>query len=552
MTRMIKTLPMVGWLLLALTVLATLILAAYVGGADAPVADEWRYVDPTIYLQDLFMKNNGHPLVIGRLGLALDYWLFDARGWALRAASFAFAASIVGAALMLARLAGHRSWQSQIAIGAFASIMLFNPQGAQNFTLGFQFIFVLVFAATAGAIAALAGYTANTKPHRLFLAYALSVVAALSLGNGIITPFILALMGWRLGLSSRAVLGFLALGGLSALALAAAPEIGSASERLPIAAPLDNIVYTLRVLGGAPALTISALTNADSLILALLFGIAGCAAAAWLGFRLWRTREKNPGRLGGAALMLFAIGSAAAIALVRAGAGGDGHGALTSRYVVVSALLLVGLALTAWPVAPKPAWRVHAFTALALAALTTVPFSAIAVIKSGEQIQRDYVRAESALVLGLVRPQALAAFATPELIAAQADVLRANGKWLFQDRWSRSIGQRIDTRSVRARCRGAMRMLQPSADAPQLAGIRGAVDASARGRIIVVADASGTMVGYGLKLRRAADLLPLLGENRADWFAMARILGPESAYTAYLASPDVLLCRIGRPARLSR
>jgi hypothetical protein len=551
MKRVIAALPNAMWIALALATLLAMIAAAYVGAADAPVADEWRYVDPAIYLQNLFEKNNGHPLVIGRIGLALDYWLFDARGWALRALSFAFTAATIGAALVIAWLAGCRTLASQIAIGALACALLFNPQGVQNFAIGFQFTFLLAFAATAGAIATLAAYATDAKPLRLALAYALSAIAVLSLGNGIVTPFLLALMAWRLGLNPRVTLGFAALGAISAIGVALAPEIGAANERLPMAPLFDSAIYALRVLGSGPGLTLAALTGADALIMALLFGLAGVAGALWFAWHAARAPEPNAGRLGAVMLMLFAIASAAAIAVVRAA--GDAQAALASRYVVVSSIFLVGLALAAWPTTFTRTWRTYALTALALAVLATIPAAAPSVVQHGEENQREFVRAESALVVGLMRPGALAALAPLDLISANTEVLRANGKWLFQDRWSRSLGERLDVEHVTATCGGTLRVLAQRTGTPHLVRVRGAITSVSPGRIIVIADASGTMVGYGLRLRRAADLLPFLDKPgaQAEWLGMARTQDG-GAYTAYVASPTALLCRIGAARSDSR
>jgi hypothetical protein len=539
-----------AWIIIALATLATMIGAAYVGAADAPVADEWRYVDPAIYLQDLFLKNNGHPLVIGRLGLALDYWLFDARGWSLRAASFAFAGTMVFAALVLTRIAGHRSLPGQIAIGSCAAIVLFNPQGAQNFYFGFQFTFVLAFAAAIGAISALAAYADRARPWRLALAFALSIVAVFSLGNGIMAPFLLALMAWRLGLNRRVWVGFAAAGVLSAIALAVAPSVG-APERI-VLAPLDMAVFALRVLGGTPALTLGALTSADAMAWSLVFGIVELIGALALGFRLALNAQPNPGRLGGVALMLFAIGSAAAIALVRGGL--NDELALSSRYALVSSTMLIGLVLTYWPLAPQPTLQARALTALAVIVLAATPFAGAAEIKTREAAQREIVRAESALVLGLIRAEAVGFYAPPDMMEAQTNVLRASGKWLFQDQWSRSIGRRIDVSAVQATCAGATRPPRAVADAPEFARMRGDVDARAGGRIVVIVDSAGLAVGYGLKPRRLGDLLPILDppSHRADWLGVAR--SPASAgtnYSAYLATRTALLCRIGAPARAS-
>jgi hypothetical protein len=177
------------WALLAAITFAATYAVSYVGAINAPFADEWLYTNPQTYAQPLstlFNKHGSHPFVIGRIGLALDYWLFDAQGWALRATSFVLAALAVCAVAALIRQMRVQSPWLEIVYAAFAVTAFFSPLGEQNFSWGFQFTFVLAFTAAFGAIAALAAYADQRKTSLLILATMLSATSTLSLANGLL------------------------------------------------------------------------------------------------------------------------------------------------------------------------------------------------------------------------------------------------------------------------------------------------------------------------------------------------------------------------------
>src|SRR5262249_32793947 len=152
----------------------------------------------------------------------------------------------------IAWICGYRSFFSLAILGSFATIVLFAAAGAQNFNFGMQFIFVLAWTSTTGAVAALASYANGPARWKLGLAATCCILAVLSLGNGFLAGYILTAMAWRLRLDRRVIFFLAALALLCTAAWLAMP---GAMLLFPIHisdAPLI-LAYWLRVIGGVPA-----------------------------------------------------------------------------------------------------------------------------------------------------------------------------------------------------------------------------------------------------------------------------------------------------------
>jgi hypothetical protein len=163
MTRALAAL----WAAIAFALLAETIVVQYIGGGiGAPFLDEWRYLDPTQYLADLFERHNRHPFAIGRLFLAADYYLANASGDLTRALVLLSALINVCAIGALAWAAGLRNVATLFAVVGLAAVAVFNPFGRISFLWGFQATFLLVFA-LAPVCFLLVDLYAQTRPNSI-------------------------------------------------------------------------------------------------------------------------------------------------------------------------------------------------------------------------------------------------------------------------------------------------------------------------------------------------------------------------------------------------
>jgi hypothetical protein len=546
------------WIAVAAATLLSSALVSYVGAISAPYRDEWYFTNPDVYLRSLFSKYNGHPFAIGRISLALDYWLFDARGWALRAATFLVAAGEVWAIAVLARVSGMRSLGGQIITCAFALIAVYNAQSYENFTVGFQFTFVLAFASTAGAISGLAAYAIRPRLWVLVLSSMLGLIASQSLGNGLITPLLLLLMAVRLELPRSIVAAFAALtcgSWASYLLMPGLPTAPINFEHAP-----HMIAFALRVLGSAPANTLGSLYAGDhefdTMSWALIFGVAGVLGAVGFGVAALIAKRPNPGRVGAAAIATFALAAAGMMGLLRSDFASQF--ALTSRYTVVSALLIVAIGVLVSSYFPQSNRKLgHAILFAGALVAALAPIAAVPLTDVVTNDQRARVAAQAALVVDVAiqtGSQALTGGYVPlNRTRRSAARLRAHQKWLFQDQWSRAIDERIDLSETNGRvCNGALVIQGQEQGFVTVGGLVDAV-ATRRGRIIIVVDSDGIMKGYGLVPRRRSDFIGHQ-ETALDWVGFTRVRPQQRAaqLTAYLASTDRLLCQIGGPVGLRR
>lgn len=533
------------------TIISAALIAHVASLSDAPLGDEWLYTNPDQYLRHLFDKHNEHPFVIGRISLALDYWLADARGWLVRGASFIVAGGVAWAFVALGRAAGLRSTPALLMLGAFAAAAIYTPQGFTNFALGFQFTFVLLFAASAGAIAALAHYAATQSKGALWIAYVLGFIATQSLGNGILIPPLLLAMAWRLGLRHRDLIGFAILTVLSTLLFFLMPRTADVetAPQIDLARWLDMLMYGLRVLGGATARTLNMLApTLDAMLWSAVLGAAGAAIALILSARALLAREPNAGQAGAAALVLFAIGTALLVGISRAMMAADS--ALTSRYAPVGALLISAIALLA--VAQfRGARSLWGNTTIAVAAFIAAltPLATPVLAKAVTTEQQGQIAVQSAMVVGAPPHAVIFLHLSAEELARRSADLRAHEKWSFADQWSRAMGTAISTEGATA-CESAPTRFRRSRLGDGLMEASGEVNAASAsgGRIVLFVDEHNVMQGYGRVVRTMGDILPaaMRAGETLTWLGQVRADSRRTAasYTIYLASPDRIVCRL--------
>jgi hypothetical protein len=538
-----------AWVIVAVIVFAIAADICYVGGISAPFLDLWRYTNPDTYLQHLFERHNGHPLLINRLALALDYTLFDGAGDAVRFATLALKAGEACAFVALARMAGVTSRRDLIIAAAAAAVIAFCAAPHINLRQQFQFSFVAAFAATAGAVAALVAYAEDKRLWRFVLAVALCAIAAQSLLNGLLTPLLALALAARFKLPLTHLAALAAVFALSLLSIVLNPS------RMSDLAPLDVtlIANLLKIVGSAPAILLDFacrqfdVSIAFSSQIAMLFGALMALASAPTLWRVLRNRA-SLAETGAAALILFGAASAGMMALGRST--GVENAAVVSRYTEASIIVLGGLlAIGAGALIQlKPALQ-RACLLLALPIAFIMAIGGVGVLMADQSVQRTRLTAQTAQIVQIDERRAIAALGGPGVARryfgpASAD-LKAHGKMHFADRWARAMGETIAFEADAERpCRGRVALRASPFDG--FVRLQGRVDARevSAGRSIVVLDRARRMIGYGRTPRRWDDLLiPLIQRPPLDIVGYARREDDAFGYAAYLANQSGLLCR---------
>jgi len=545
------------WLLVAAATLLEALSIAHVGSVNAPVLEEWLNADPAYYLPRLFEKYNSHPMVVERLALALDYRLFDAQGWALRYGALAALFLSALAIGWLGRLSGSRTPAAIVATTAVATVVLLNPEGADNYTWGFQFCFVTAFAFTVGAIVCLAQYATQPRIPWLIASVILGLGAALSLGNGVLTPFLLALMAWRLGASRRVVAAFGALALICALLLALMP---TSTPAVIVFDVWRVLTFGFCLLGSSPAATFADAAkfgglHMDPVVLALILGVALALAAGTLSMQAIAEMPPNPGKIGAVALISFSLASAGLASVGRSYA--VLAYALSSRYTIVSAVLLAGTAVLVSSSVKSTSWKLNAL-ALILAAPCTlvVPIAGLAQEQSFTVLGRQLARAQAAIVAGVETQTGLGRlgtvlypFVTVKQVAPLIAKLRTERKWMFAERWAQRVGERIAIPASKLDTCGDGGILDAATSAQGFVEWRGHVNAGEmnRAEAIVILDKAGVMRGYGALPRRPIETMLFNRHQNVEWQGYSTA-APGDTYSAYPASSGGILCRLGSVA----
>jgi len=193
-----------------------------------------------------------------------------------------------------------------------------------------------------------------------------AVISSFSFGTGLAAWPALGLIAWARRVPWRG-LGLWCLGMLVCLLVIRGilpvwvPEEDEAFPGI-ILAPLENLEHWLQLLGSPLANTWAGLVHAERVDprLGLGSGLAGASLAGWGLLRGWkRRRTLTRAEWTGAALVLFAAGAAALIAIGKTSAiryfPGD---QFSSRYLWWSAFFWLGVIwLLAGSGRPEPAWR---------------------------------------------------------------------------------------------------------------------------------------------------------------------------------------------------
>jgi hypothetical protein len=542
------------WLAIGAATLLSAIAIAYIGARSGltPIGDQWSYIDPREYLPHLLKLHNGaHPIAIGLLLFAVDYYLFDASGWFLQIVNFAALGAMAALFVLLARLGGLRSRASMSVVIGFATTMLFTPLGHTSLTSGFQGTFLMTFAASVGGAYALASYSDAPARWKLLLSLACSFLALISLANGVLISILLVGLALFLRLPRRIAVLHLLIA-LFAIPIFFAPWAewaGSPSFFEPLPLLQWSLIYLGAPAGAVPAAVWPGAPALNPETWSLFAGLILAGLSAAFSIWVWVAKPRAPIFSALAILIIFIGLTAGLTSLGRIFLGMQG--ALGSRYMIAGGVLIVsiglGLGLVLRGVEHGIVWR-RALLIAGAAAAALVPISSFGVLREASDQYRAYVAAQTALIAHVDDPRAYRAggFGRRDDVWPGSEALRTTRKWHFRDRWSHEIGMRANLMGV-SDCSGALQIAgERQAAVRNYDRLEGWISGrmAARGRVIVVTDAEGKIVGYGRVFRDLSDLLGNFAFNppRRAWSGHA--LTADAPLTAYLADDDTILCRL--------
>ena len=534
----------------AAVTVATTLFAVYRLHVPLPYWDEWstivdfrRFAEGRYGLADLAAQHNEHRLLFPRLFFFADEQLFALSG--VLDATVTLSLQAVNATLLIAWTARSVARPaSRALLAGFVVAMLFSLRQEQNFTNGFQLQFVGVFTAAALAGSAYAAALERMKDARpgsapFFALAALGcAVATYTMANGVLAGPVLAAIAvlhrapWRVPATTMVL----------SVALAALFFHGyvAGGDSLPLAQAVAHPVPYLRYLAAYLGNPLDAGGRAPQALgaLGLLLAVAAaCRVAAG------RSRDAASTKL--LALAGFVVASATATAYGRITLGITQ--ASESRYATPSLLFWCAIVIFWFPVVSGPGRRRLAAAALgcvmALLAATALLAEATAWPALADR-STALRRVAYSLVSGLYDAEAAGTYenTSPEEIAAVVPFLRAHRLAAFADPDVAALGRPLSTLgpvATTGACGGSV-----AARVDAALGFRGvrldgtARDGTARGAPgrIVVADAAGTVVGFG------SASLP--SQPSRLWAAYATA-GQGEMLQSYVRLADGRLCRLG-------
>jgi hypothetical protein len=478
---------------------------------QVPYMDDWAWLnslrDPSPFTHGLWQLHNEHVIVVPRLLVWLDYYLWGWPGFASLTASL-LSHIVIGAVLLWVAFEKYDVVTARLLGGSILVLVFltYELQGvvfpaAGNLPLAAGFATLAIWLLAKAPVASRA-----TRRLRIVLSGASCIMAMLCVTNGLIVPFVLASVSFLSGLSRRSTAAFLLLGigALSArYAMGAIP--GGAFTNPPMAAGM----FALAFLGGAVA-SVSA-----------PFAIGLGALLAAIGARqLWhiiRRRARAPGdcTLGG--ILVFVLLSAAMAGVGRAQFGVNN--AAQSRYVLLPSMYLASLLLlVAGSGVSSRLGRILA-VALPTGAVLALPLQLL--VGLVWQAKADHLRTASlALAAGVqdepwiwrIHVSGMPAIepALGMLAARQVAFLQLPGRGTV-------------TRTVEAsapRCEANLALVDPNLAGEFSSGLRLIGRLRTQGDLLVVTDRDSTIRGLA---RRAP--VPSYGRAFADDFVRAVVAG---------------------------
>ena len=548
----LRVAPAAILLLLGTAMAVTTAIAVFWAYSPIPFGDQWNAVLPSEYWAQLFDQHNEHRILFPRLFFLVDLLVFN--GTNVFNLSAIFAIQLVHTALLawVARRGGLADGALFWCSTAIVFGLMFWAYQIENFSWGFQVQFVGVFAAATAAFARLAlgrhGWTG------VMTAILFGAVAAYSMANGFLAPFLLAVLGWWLRLPWRQI-AVLAIAAIVLLALYLRgyhSPVGHSDPLIAIRNFHIVIEYALCYLGGPfSQLILSSARQPGTIIVepnvALAMAIGAAGVAAFLALLAAELRLRRPAQ--GVFLAIMAMGIATALITGMGRISFSLEQAFAQRYgtpamVFWCATLLSWLSRHGAPV-HRRAWAV-----LLLGAVTLV--GAAVNQRAFLQYARD---------VGVFRRQGATAiladshdrsdlemlYPSAPMLLTQTEKLRKARLSVFSEDWAGWRGTSLASH-VRLEpgqnCTGSIdQIAMVSSDGPPAWRISGwgvHLPQQRPSRRLLLTDGAGTVTGYayaGLPRADVRQALPDLYSDRVGWRGHAQLAG-DGVVTAWLLADD--------------
>ena len=329
---------------LGLAFVVSLVFFAWRAHFQIPYMDDWDWIasfrDSETFSRSLWQLHNEHLLVIPKLLVWMDLALWGWPGY-LTLVSGVLAHVAVAAVLIDCAF---RRFEPPIALLLTGSILVlifltYQLQGLV-FPAAVMFPLVTAFATVAIWLVDRAGDAASAarRRARLVLSAAATLLAMLTMTNGLALPFLLAAIAFQVRLSVRTVVAFVLLG-LAGVALRYL--IGGLPGSALTSSPLSVATFALAFLAGFVASV-----SAPTAVALGALSLAWTARCTWLTLRRGTARGAEWTLIG---IITFGLFSAALAAPSRAIFGLNN--AAQSRYVILVCAYWAALLVLSVPVA---------------------------------------------------------------------------------------------------------------------------------------------------------------------------------------------------------
>lgn len=526
-------------------------LVAYVAMYDAPYWDLWQHINRDNLLSDLFARNNEHPVVTNRLMFWLDDQLFGASSRFVQITSLLMLALQVALFGWLARMAGIR--RAFLLVAPVSAVFIFYPFGFENTIWIFQVSMVLAFTSALGAFTCVAAHARTGSLLALCGSIAFSILAVLSFANGVFVPtFAFAMALWLKPKSSIPLL----LIAIAAWVWQLSASGGGPGVAFPPDAPSAIIVHFFAQLGApfgwaagyAEHVGIRINNQHVAILIGACVALLSGLAIVFVGLRA----RRNPAAVATAAVILFALATAALVALSRFTYGPEQ--ALSSRYninvaLLYSALLIVALVALDQAGEKARSWLVWTGPVMTLP-LYVIALSSAVIFVNLTGRYRGALEGTIALTAGVRDSDRIGQLSFDvDMAERETAEFRKNHKWMFAAPITLRVGGKLAGEEMNVPvCKGASWAVSSVDEAE---GFRKAEGKLPRQQLsvgaihVLITDASGAVSGYGRIPRRASDLNPFAQQDGAiiDWIGRIRP-NTQAPYRAWLADDHALRCAL--------